>query len=360
MHIGLSITPFGHHPGARRADRSAEAIDFTHLAAQVAKAQAGRLDFVLLADRFGLRPVDDLSPEAVPFEPTTLAAALATVARQIGMIATAATNQHEPYNLARRFASLDTISKGRTGWNLVASSESSQRDTEYVNVVTGLWDSWEDDAFIYDKTAGRFFVPEKMHVLNHKGEHFTVRGPLNVNRSPQGKPVISHRLTAHTLDIAAKFAEVIFIAPRSLDEARALVTDFMQRLERHGRERRGVRILADVIPYVGNTKSDAEQLRRELDSLVLDEERPMGFALFGTPGEIADSLQEWAMTGNVDGFTIQPPLVPESLDAFVDLVIPELRARRVFRSSYDGQTLRDHLGLPAPEHPAGRAAGPSR
>ncbi len=139
------------------------------------------------------------------------------------MIATAATNQHEPYNLARRFASLDTISKGRTGWNLVASSESFERDAEYVEVVSGLWDSWEDDAFVYDKAAGRFFVPEKMHVLNHKGEHFTVRGPLNVNRSPQGKPVITHKLTIPTLDLAAQYAEVILVDTPTLEEATELV-----------------------------------------------------------------------------------------------------------------------------------------
>lgn len=360
MHIGLSITPFGHHAGAWREARSAEAIDFNHIAAQVLKAQQGSFDFVLLADRCGERPLDDLSPQAVPFEPTMLVAALATVAHEIGMIATAATSQHEPYNLARRFASLDTISKGRTGWNLVVSPEFPERETEYVEVVTGLWNSWEDDAFLYDKTAGRFFVPEKMHVLNHKGEHFTVRGPLNVNRSPQGKPVISHRLMTRTLDIAAKFADVVFIIPRSLHEARALIKDFTQRLEHHGRERCDVRILADVVPYVGNTKNDAAKLREKLNSLVSGGEKPTGFELVGTVGEIADSLQEWAITANLDGFTIQPPLVPENLDAFVDRVVPELRARRVFRNSHDGHTLRDYLSLPTPEHPAKRVAGKSR
>ncbi|HMF66288.1 MAG TPA: LLM class flavin-dependent oxidoreductase, partial [Phyllobacterium sp.] len=156
MHIGISITPFGHHPAAWR-EKSEDAIHFNALAAQVKKAQEGALDFAFFSDQHSQRPLTDLSPQVVPFEPTTLVAALATVARQIGLIATAATNQHEPYNLARRFASLDTISKGRAGWNVVVSPEAGARDQEYLEVVGGLWDSWEDDAFIYDKASGRFF-----------------------------------------------------------------------------------------------------------------------------------------------------------------------------------------------------------
>jgi FMN-dependent oxidoreductase (nitrilotriacetate monooxygenase family) len=360
MHIGISIAPFGHHLAAWRENRSSDALHFNHLAAQVKKAQEGGLDFVFFADQLGQRPANDLSPQAVPFEPTTLVAALATVTRKIGFIATAATSQHEPYNLARRFASLDTISKGRAGWNLVVSPEASARDEEYIDVVNGLWDSWEDDAFVYDKAAGRFFVPDKMHVLNHQGAHFTVRGPLNVNRSPQGKPIISHLLTRGRLDIAARSADLIFMDARSLDEARGLMSDFIQRLGRHGRTRSDVRILANVIPYVGTTSADAQQLREKLDALAPDEGRPAGLELVGTPGEIAASLQGWSETGVLDGFTVLPPLVPESIDAFVDGVIPELRKRGLFRDTYQGTTLREHLGLRWPPHPADQAAGVSR
>lgn len=360
MHIGISITPFGHHLAGWREGRSRTALHFDHLAAQVKKAQEGGLDFVFFADCLGRRPVDDLSPQAVPFEPTTLVAALATVAGKIGLIATAATSQHEPYNLARRFASLDMISKGRTGWNFVISPEASTRDEEYVDVVNGLWDSWEDDAFVYDKAAARFFVPEKMHVLDHKGAHFTVRGPLNVNRSPQGKPVISHLLTRGTLDIAARSADLIFIDARSLDEARALVSDFTQRLGRHGRTRSDVRVLANVIPYIGTTTAEAQQSLRKLNAMAPDDSPPAGFEAVGTPGEIADRLHEWSKAGMVDGFTVLPPLVPENVDAFVDDVIPELRKRGLIRDKYEGTTLREHLGFPKPPHPEAQAAGALR
>ncbi|CAN7357848.1 LLM class flavin-dependent oxidoreductase [Phyllobacterium sp. LjRoot231] len=356
MHIGISITPFGHHPAAWRK-KSKEAIHFNQLAAQVKKAEEGGFDFAFFSDQLGQRPLSDLSPQAVPFEPTTLVAALATVARRIGLIATAATSQHEPYNLARRFASLDTISKGRAGWNVVVSPEASARDEEYLDVVSGLWDSWEDDAFVYDKASGRFFLPEKMHLLDHKGEHFTVRGPLNVNRSPQGKPVISHVLTPHTAEIAARSAELIFIDLTSTDEAKALVSDFMQRLKRHGRQRSDVKILANVIPFISTTRAGAQQLRDRLDALSSGGEKPAGLELIGAPAEIADALQNWS--GVVDGFTVLPPLAPESTDAFIDHVVPELRERGLFRSSYEGSTLREHLGIQRPQHPASQAAGQS-
>ncbi len=358
MHIGMSITPFGHHSAAWRAGRSVEAIDFNHLAAQVTKAQAGNLDFVLLADRFAQRPVDDLSPQAVPFEPTTLVAALATVSHQIGMIASAATSQHEPYNLARRFASLDTISKGRTGWNLVALSESFERDAEYVEVVSGLWDSWEDDAFVYDKAAGRFFVPGKMHVLNHEGEHFAVRGPLNVNRSPQGKPVITHKLTIPTLDLAAQHAEVILVDTPTLQEGRELVSSLTRRLHHYDRNRSDVKILADVIPYVGATIAEAQEFQGRLERLGHDKLQASALQLSGDPSVIVDHMQNWTETGVVDGFTILPPLVPESIDMVVDQIVAELINRGLFRESYGGSTLREHLGLLKPPYPARQVVTP--
>jgi alkanesulfonate monooxygenase SsuD/methylene tetrahydromethanopterin reductase-like flavin-dependent oxidoreductase (luciferase family) len=349
MHIGVSITPFGHHPGAWR-EKTEDAIHFNALAAQVKKAEEGGLDFAFFADQLGERPLNDLSPQAVPFEPTTLVAALATLVRKIGLIAAAATSQHEPYNLARRFASLDVISKGRAGWNIVVSPEAAARDQEYIDVISGLWDSWEDDAFVYDKASGRFFLPEKMHVLDHRGEYFSVRGPLNVNRSPQGKPVVSHVLSADTLEIAARSAELVFINPSTVDEARTLVQDLARRLQRYGRPRSDVRVLANIIPFIGTTKADAKQLHEKLDALRFDGEKPLGLETAGAPAEIADVLEEWSRI--VDGFTVLPPLVPESTDAFVDHVMPELRRRGLFRNTYEGSTLREHLGLPRPEHPA--------
>lgn len=354
MHIGISISLFGHHPAAWQNSSSANAIHFSHLAGQVKKAQEGKLDFVLLADQLGKRPVNDLSPLAIPFEPTTLIAALATIVREIGLIATADLGQHEPYNLARRFASLDTISRGRAGWNLVAPPDSIARSAEYIDVVNGLWDSWEDDAFVYDKVKGRFFEPEKMHVLAHKGENFTVRGPLNVNRSPQGKPIITTVLNPQTLDLAVQKADVIFIDTATVDQAKAILSSLDQAFERSDRVRADVRILANVVPYIGATKAAGEGILEMLDRLAPGAGKPAGIELIGTSVAIADRLEEWSEI--VDGFTILPPLIADGIDTFVDDVIPELRRRGLFRDGYRGQTLREHLNLPRPLHPASMAA----
>ncbi|MGN8019580.1 LLM class flavin-dependent oxidoreductase [Phyllobacterium sp. 22229] len=314
MHIGLSLTPFGHHPAAWRAKSGQlDALDFNHMAAQVKQAEAGGLDFVLLADSLGQRPHDDLSPLAVPFEPTMLVSALATATRRIGLIATAATHQHEPYNLARRFASLDLIGGGRTGWNVIGSGD-PDRDQEYLAVVSGLWNSWDDDAFVHDKARGRFFEPDKMHVLNHKGAHFTVRGPLNVNLSPQGRPVISHVLTPDTVEIAARSADVVFLP----DTLGALAIKLVERLGAHGRQRGDIRLLANIVPPTG------------------------------TAAGIADQMQKQAAAAGLDGFVLLPPRAPEGIASFVDEVIPELRRRGAFRPAYDAVTLRGHLGLAHP------------
>ena len=319
MHIGLSLTPFGHHPTAWRVKSGQlDALDFSHIAAQVKKAEAGGLDFVLLADSFGERPHDDLSPLAVPFEPTMLVSALATATSRIGLIATSATHQHEPYNLARRFASLDLIGGGRTGWNVIGSGD-RERDQDYLAVVSGLWGSWEDDAFVYDKARGRFFEPDKMHVLNHKGAHFTVRGPLNVDPSPQGRPVISHVLTPDTLDIAA-LADVVFLPETTPDAWKALAASLLERLVAHGRQREDIKLLANIVPSIG------------------------------TASDIADKMQEQAAATGLDGFVVLPPIAPEGVASFVDEVILELRQRGVFRHAYDATTLRGHLGLAHPAH----------
>ena len=355
MHIGLSVTPFGHHPAAWRGKSGGiAALDARHLAAQVQKAQDGGLDFVFFADHQGRRPIDDLSPQTVPFEPTMLVAALATVARRIGFVATAAMGQHEPYNLARRLASLDTISQGRTGWNAVPTGE-AERDREYIEVVSGLWDSWEDDAFIYDKAAGRFFVPEKMHVLDHAGPHFTVRGPLNVNRSPQGKPVLALVVTPETEDLAARSAELAFLSGDALEATTAAAKSLRGLAQAQGRKPSDIRILATIMPWVGATGAAAQEGFDRLNGLQpRDRAISEGCDLIGTADDIADRLQAAFEGGGLDGFTVLPPLAPEGVDSFVDLVVPELRRRGVFRQSYEGATLRDHLFLDRPAHPAAK------
>ncbi|MEP7455469.1 LLM class flavin-dependent oxidoreductase [Phyllobacterium sp. SB3] len=356
MHLGISITPFGHHSAAWQKNGSSNTLQFSRISEQVKQAQDAKLDFVFFADNFGHRPVDNLSAQTLPFEPTTLISALATIAREIGLIASAAMDQHEPYNLARRFASLDTISHGRAGWNYIASA-APVKSAEYIEVVSGLWDSWEDDAFIYDKAKSRLFQPEKMHVLNHKGENFTVRGPLNVNRSPQGKPVISTLLTSLALELAAQKAEIIFLDVRTLEELKSVISDLQQAFDRNGRNRSDVRVLANVVPYVAESEAGAAKLRQELDDLAGDVSLA-GIELIGTAQTIADRLEEWSEL--VDGFTILPPVVSDDSNAFVNSVIPELRKRGLFRDDYAGKTLRDHLGLQRPIHPAAIIAEQSR
>jgi N-acetyl-S-(2-succino)cysteine monooxygenase len=354
MHIGVSFSPFGHHPAAWRGETGPRRPpDVGYFAAQARKAQDGGLDFVFFADAQARRPQTQLSPQAVPFEPTTLVAALATLTRRIGFVATAATRQHELYNLARRFASLDLISQGRVGWNLLASGPSDSWDTEYVEVVGALWDSWDEDAFIYDKTAGRFFVPQKMHVLDHRGEHFTVRGPLNVNRSPQGRPVIAHVLTPQTMAIATHSADVLFLTSPSREESDALLAEVGRLLQIRGRQRSGIRVLANIIPWIGATTTQARDTFDKLNAVSLSEpaDTPQGRDVIGTASEVADALQESFEAGQLDGFMILPPIAPSGLDAFVDCVVPELRRRGLFRAHYEGTTLRDHLALDHPRQP---------
>jgi alkanesulfonate monooxygenase SsuD/methylene tetrahydromethanopterin reductase-like flavin-dependent oxidoreductase (luciferase family) len=299
MHFGLSLTPFGHDPTAW-SQVGREPLGFEGLLAQVLQAERAGFDFVWLADQGARRPTDTLSPLATPFEPTTLVSALSTKAKTIGFLAAAATYQHEPYNLARRIASLDTISKGRAGWTVVTGTDEA-RDREYVEVVRALWDSWEDDAFIYDKASSRFFVPQKMHVQNHKGAHFSVRGPLNVNRSPQGRPV----LAADARSPVADLADVIFV------DASTDITTFQSKL-------RIFRIVTD-------------------------------FA--GTPIEITDRLQRDFEENGLHGFVLTPPTLA-AFAGFVEAVAPELRRRGLIGKAATGATLRERLGLAFPHHPA--------
>jgi N-acetyl-S-(2-succino)cysteine monooxygenase len=354
MHIGVSLSPFGHHSAAwRRRGCAPRALGVGQFVAQAEKAQDGALDFVFLADAEARRPRTDLPPQTIPFEPTTLVAALATRVRRIGFVATAASGQHELYNLARRFASLDLISQGRVGWNLVASGPTASWNEEYAAVVRALWESWDEDAFVYDKTAGRFFVPQKMHVLDHRGEHFTVRGPLNVNPSPQGEPIIGQAVTVENLAMAARSAEVLFVTSASHVAATAVAAEVRRVLDIRGQNRSDVRVLANIIPWIGATRAEARDRFEELNALSLSgsRETPQGRDLIGTAADIADVLQESFERGEFDGFTILPPVVPDGLDAFVDVVVPELRRRGLFRARYEGTTLRDHLDLDRPRRP---------
>ena len=353
MHLGFSLTPFGHHPAAWRGEATINAFRFDALLAQVAIAERSGLDFVLLADHLGAQPSDRLSPIAAPYEPTTLASALASRARRIGFLVAASTRQHEPYNLARRFASMDQVSGGRTGWAILGEPHENGRDQEYAALVSALWDSWEDDAFIYDKRNGRFFEPDKMHVLNHQGENFTVRGPLNVNRSPQGKPVLAHVLMAGTVPLAARHAEVIILQAADPAEAKTVISGLVRRLEQQGRQRADVRILANVIPYVAETHEQAQALHDRLQAAALKEEDASsmrGCTLIGTAAAIAGDLQGWRDAAPIDGFNILPPTIP-AFETFLRDVIPALQRHAVLPGHR--ATLRQRLGLKRPAYPAG-------
>ncbi|WP_136616395.1 MULTISPECIES: LLM class flavin-dependent oxidoreductase [Mesorhizobium] len=325
MHLAVSLLSGIADPGVE--------AEFSHLASFVQKAEAAGLDMVLLADSAPASD-GDAANSPMPFEATTLLAALATVTSKIGLVAAASTIAHQPYNLARRFASLDIISHGRTGWNATmaqnpretanfsrpegfSSGDFRRRTEEYISIVQGLWQGWDADALLFDKSGGRFHDPEKMHLLDHKGEFFSVCGPLNVARSPQDAPVlVLSGLSEPDLDIAARTADVILLDERPIDDAKAHYADLRRRVAACGRDLDAVKVLMNV-------------------SSIADSK----------PAAVADSLEEGFRAKSCDGFNIIMPAQLSALDDFVDLVLPELRRRGLFRESYRGATLRSHLGL---------------
>ena len=429
--LGAFLMQTGHHiAGWRHPDAQEDAgSNFRHYVELARLAEAAKFDAIFFADSSGVRSthLGSLARTARSefFEPVTLLSALAAITERIGLIATVSTSFHEPYNVARKFASLDQISGGRAGWNLVTSSSTAeahnfnfdelpdhtnryQRAAEFHDVVLGLWDSWDDDAFPRDKASGIYLDTEKLHVLDHRGDFFKVRGPLNVSRSPQGRPVVVQAGASESgRELAARTAEVIFVAHQTFDEAKAFYADIKGRLPRYGRERDDVKIMPGIFPVVGRTQAEAEEKFEQLQSLV---DPVVGVALLssviggvdlsaydvdgpipdlpetngpksrqhllvdlarrdkltirelylriagarghqqvvGTPQSIADQLQQWFEEEGADGFNIMAPYFPGGLADFVELVLPELRRRGLFRTEYEGRTLRDHLGLKRP------------
>jgi N-acetyl-S-(2-succino)cysteine monooxygenase len=441
LKLGAFLYPTGHHVAAWRHPRAqADAgVNVAHYAEVARKAEAAKFDLVFLADSAGVRGNDlpALSRTATryvaQFEPLTLLSALSAVTERIGLVATASTTYNEPFHIARKFASLDHLSGGRAGWNLVTSSNEAEahnfsrdahpahadryeRAREFADVVRGLWDTWEDDAFPRDKDSGIYFEPEKLHILDHKGKHFQVRGPLNVARSPQGHPVVVQAGASDAgKELAAETAEVIFTATPTLAEAQAFYSDVKGRLARYGREPDDLKILPGVFPVVGRTEAEAQEKFEELQALihpvvglsllsglsagvdlsaypldgplpelpatnasksrqqlVVDLARREGLTIrqlylrvagarghwqvVGTPEQIVDQLEDRFVNGGADGFNIMPPYLPGGLDDFIELVIPELRRRGLFRTEYEGRTLRENLGLKRPAHRTWKAA----
>jgi N-acetyl-S-(2-succino)cysteine monooxygenase len=440
LRLGAFLYPTGHHIAAWRhphalADAGSR---FRHYVELARAAEAAKFDLIFLADGSGTRGdnVEYLSRTAhsyvAQFEPLTLLSALAAVTERIGLVGTASTTFNEPYHIARKFASLDHISGGRAGWNLVTSSNEHEaknfgfdqhlaharryeRAEEFAEVVTGLWDSWDEDAFVHDKAAGRFFDPAKRHVLDHRGEFFNVRGPLNVARAPQGHPVVVQAGSSEAgKALAARTAEVIFTAQQRLEDAVAFYADVKGRLAAYGRDPDDLKIMPGVMPIVGRTESEAREKFETLQALIdpvvglamvssltggidlsgypLDGPIPElpetnasksrqsltlalarrenltirelslrvagargHWQLVGTPEQIVDALEERFVNYGADGFNVMPALLPDGLDDFIALVLPELRRRGLFRSEYEGRTLRDHLGLKRPDLRGGRA-----
>ena len=442
MHLGMSIRGLGYHPAAwRHPDVPADGtLSFEHYARSAQLAERGKCDLLFFADGIGIRerdvPRGSLARsgyEIVEMEPMTLLPALAVVTQHIGLITTASTTYNEPYNIARKFATLDLISKGRAGWNVVTSwSEAEARNfnreqhvdydtryaraAEFVDVVKGLWDSWEEDAFVLDKLSGRFFDESKMHVLDHKGQYFSVRGPLNVGRLPQVHPVVVQAgASEQGRELAAATADIVYAVHPTKTVARAFYADVKARLAKHGRSADDLKILPALRPVVGKTGQEArakyDQLQELLDPLVglarlnqtfgdlsgypLDGPVPLdtlgptelrsisaqllervrrqnptirqlyqevagmgGFCLIGTPPEIADVMQDWFDDDACDGFNITPTHLPGGCEDFVELITPELQRRGLFRKEYEGKTLREHLGLKRPANRYASKRGP--
>ncbi|MEM5339547.1 LLM class flavin-dependent oxidoreductase [Paraburkholderia azotifigens] len=433
LRLGAFLYPTGHHIAAwRHPDSTADAgRDFRHYVRLAQAAEAAKFDLIFLADGAGTRGdnVDFLSRTAhsyvAQFEPLTLLSALAAVTERIGLVGTASTTFNEPYHIARKFASLDHISGGRAGWNLVTSSSAHEaknfnfdehlahatryeRAVEFAEVVEGLWDSWDEDAFVRDKASGVYFDPSKRHSLDHRGQFFNVRGPLNVERTPQGRPVVVQAGSSEAgKALAARTAEVIFTAQQTLDDAVAFHADVKGRMAAYGREPDDLKIMPGVMPIVGATESEArekfEALQELIDpavglalvstvtggfdlsgypldgpipelpetnasksrqSLTLELARRENLTirelylriagarghwqLVGTAEQIVDALEERFVNYGADGYNVMPALLPNSLDDFIRLVLPELRRRGLFRSEYEGRTLRENLGLSQP------------
>jgi FMN-dependent oxidoreductase (nitrilotriacetate monooxygenase family) len=434
MKLGAFFHPTGNHVAAWLHPQSQidAGTNFAHYVQIAQTAERAKFDLIFLADaaatRDGALEVLSRWPQYMAyFDPLTLLAGIAAVTQHIGLVATATTSYNEPYNIARRYASLDHMSGGRAGWNVVTSSNQSEalnfgreehfahgeryeRAREFVDVVRGLWDSYEDDAFVRDRASARYFVPEKLHHLNHKGTHFKVRGPLNAARPPQGHPVLAQAGSSEVgREFAAEIGELIFTPLLTLDMAREFYADLKGRAEKYGRDPAHIKIMPGLNPIVGRTDEEAEEKHQFLQSLIHPDvgrillstelgidllpfpaDGPLPYHLIsedtnaskstlrrivdmarrenltirdlylryagargqrtlkGSPTRIADDMERWFLEEGVDGFLVQPPILPGGLDDFVTLVIPELQKRCLFRTEYEGRTLRDRLGLPRP------------
>ena len=430
--------PGSHVAGWRMPDAVPTDLEFDEYLDVVREAERGLFDMVFFQDSAAVPPAITLAGKdteaaagaarTVRIEPMTLLAALAVTTTRIGLVATGTTSYNEPYHIARRFASIDHLSKGRAGWNLVTSQNEDEaqnfgrdahldhalryeRAAEFHDVVVGLWEGWDHDAFVRDKESGRYFDPAKLRILNHVGKHFRVRGPLNVARSPQGRPVIAQAGSSEPgKELAARTADVTFTAQTSMKEAQAFRADVRDRAMRHGRSPDAIKIMPGLNYVLAETESEARALYEHLLSMMTDEvvmpsimrlsggldlrqfpldgplpELPQSNAaharqkmlvelarrenlsirhlarryatsnghnvFVGTPKALAEMMEEWFQAGAADGFVMLSPYYPTPMRNFVRWVVPELQRRGIYRTAYEGTTLRANLGLPSPAPP---------
>ncbi len=422
MHLGVFVLGTGNHSaGWRYLGAATSNVDFAVIQEIAREAERGKFDLLFVSDGLVMDPGDHPS-FLCRFEPTTLISVLSASTRHIGLGATVSTSFGEPYHVARTFASIDHISKGRAAWNVVTTSTGKaalnfsheehlehdlryERAQEFVDVVRGLWDCWEDGAVVADKATGTFLDPTKVRPLNHRGRFFQVQGPINISRSPQGHPVIIQAGGSEAgLELAARTADVVFSVVQELSSAKAAYRDLKTRMAKYGRTPDQITLLPGVMPIIGSTEAEArnklsllqswltptnaltlvsgrigydvtgfpldgpvpppppgagshafsrvlyEAARREnmtlRDLYNLTAAARGHWVLCGTPKRIADTLEEWFVEEAADGFNVLPPYFPGALTDFVDLVVPELQARGLFRRDYEGTTLRGHFGLP--------------
>lgn len=427
LNLSVFVQLYGTHGHAwRRAGVDAGGrASYAKWLSTVKTLERGKFDFAFFADFVGdggVVPGNGRAPRGGFLEPLTLTAALSAQTQNIGLIATVNTNFNDPYNLARRFATIDQLSGGRIGWNVVASlsqnaiktfgiaeplgrEERYARAGEFIEVAKALWDSWDDDAFDHpDKESGQFFDPQSAHPLFHRGRHFKADALLDIARPVQGHPVLFQAGNSDAgKEFAAQYAELIYAAAQTIEEAKTDYADVKSRLAKYGREPDDLRVTPGLYYFIGRSRQEAqdsyESFREAVDvtgrrnilgvdvsEFDLDGPVPEGipepvnglgrwkqavalarrenlsirdlilrfsavqghFTVVGTPTDIADRIEEWFVGGAADGFQLKPSLLPDDLDSFIDLVIPELQRRGIFRTEYEFATLRENLGFKRP------------
>ncbi len=427
MKLGMFYWQCGHHMAAwRHPDGVPDSgANLPHLIELAKTAERGLFDMFFMADSvtFWRGSLEAMERDSFGtwIEPFTLMCALAQHTEHLGLVCTSTSTYDQPYALARRFASLDLISGGRAGWNLVTSANKAEADSfglekhlekadrysrgrEFARVVRGLWNSWGEDVFVRDKESGLFFDRDKLNILEHEGEWFRCKGPLNVPPSPQGEPVmVQAGASDDGRELAAETAEVIFGAQQTLEGAQEFFADVKGRMARYGREPDGLKIMPGLSVHVGRTHDEAVEKYERLQDLIdpeagmallskrldfdlagYDENGPLPampenktvssrrelfveigerenltikdlyrrvagsrghMEVIGSPEEVADMMEQWVAEEGCDGFNIMPPVFPVDLNDFVDLVVPELQRRGLYRTEYEGATLRENLGL---------------